>query len=60
MHRDSLGVPTNLVRAYAWFDLAARLGNTTAVTNRDEIARKIPKRYIEQAEALAADWANHR
>jgi len=49
-------VAINLVSAHKWFNLAAIRGNAEARRYRMEIARKMSKREIAEAQRRAREW----
>lgn len=48
-----LGVTQDLVRAYMWIDLAVAKGDRRAINRRDDIAKKMTKSQIAEAQKLA-------
>lgn len=48
------GVPQDYVQAYRWYTLALRRGATGLVEDRDELAKKMTRAQIAEAERLAA------
>jgi peptidoglycan hydrolase-like protein with peptidoglycan-binding domain len=60
MYRDGLGVRQDLIRAYMWFELAARGGQVTAAGLRDELAGRMQPWQIDEAKTMAAAWGPPR
>ncbi len=56
LYRDGLGVRQDSVRAYMWFELAARGGQNGAAELRNELAKGMQISQIEEAERMAALW----
>jgi peptidoglycan hydrolase-like protein with peptidoglycan-binding domain len=56
MYRDGLGVRQDSIRAYMWFELAARGGQSGAAELRNELAKRMQIAHIEEAERMAALW----
>ncbi len=56
--RYSVGnaVPTDLVSAHMWFNLAAMKGNREAIQLRQEVAASMSPAEIAQAQRAARDW----
>jgi peptidoglycan hydrolase-like protein with peptidoglycan-binding domain len=57
MYRDGLGVRKDLIRAYMWFDLAARRNQYGAAQLRDELARQMLPWQVDEARKMAAGWS---
>ena len=49
-------VPTDLVAAHKWFNLAAICGNKEAALHRHEIAAEMSANEIAAAQRAARDW----
>ena len=49
-------VPTDLVSAHKWFNLAAQKGHADAARMRREIAAEMSDSEIGQAQRAARDW----
>ena len=63
MYWNGKGVPQDKVQAHLWFNLAASQfseanssGRTSAVSNRDLVARDMSREEIAQAQKLAREW----
>ncbi|MEX2648578.1 MAG: peptidoglycan-binding protein [Alphaproteobacteria bacterium] len=56
MYRDGQGVPQDFVRAHQWLNLAAAVGQAEAATARDELAERMERGQIAEAQRLAATW----
>src|SRR4249920_3361519 len=56
MYASGRSVPTDLVTAHRWFNLAAMRGNAEAVRLRREIAAEMSDSEIGQAQRAARDW----
>lgn len=56
MYASDRTMPTDLVRAHQWFNLAAMLGWTQAAQLRREIAAEMSDAEIGQAQRAARDW----
>jgi TPR repeat protein len=54
MYAQGQGVPRDVVRAYAWFNLAAEAGNQRAAGNRSIAARQMTTTEFVEAQKLAA------
>ncbi|MDP6352608.1 MAG: tetratricopeptide repeat protein [Alphaproteobacteria bacterium] len=50
------GVPRDLVRAYAWYDLAATAGLTNAARARDMATRQMSESEVAAARKLSKTW----
>lgn len=50
------GISQDMVEAYKWLDLSAKLGNKSAITARDGLARVLSPQKIGEAQLRAADW----
>ena len=49
-------VPTDLVAAHKWFNLAAVSGNSEAAYYRQEVAREMTAAAIAEAQRAAREW----
>ena len=56
MYRDGQGVPQDFVRAHQWLNLAAASGDGEAASARDELAQRMERGQIAEAQRLAAGW----
>ena len=56
MYATGRSVPTNLISAHKWFNLAAMRGNQDAVRYRREIAAEMSEADIAEAQRAARDW----
>lgn len=56
MYLYGVGTGKNLVMAYAWFDLAASLGDADAAKFRDTAAAQLTVPQLREASALAEDY----
>jgi TPR repeat protein len=56
MHASGRSVPTDLVTAHKWFNLAAMKGSAEAVRLRREIATEMTDAEIGRAQRAARDW----
>jgi uncharacterized protein len=56
MHATGRSVPTDLVAAHKWFNIAALKGNKEAVRLRREIAAEMSDDQIAAAQRAARDW----
>jgi TPR repeat protein len=56
MYLKNQGVPQDFVQAHKWFNLSAVQGVQDAVTNRDEVARRMTAAQIAEAQRLAREW----
>jgi localization factor PodJL len=56
LHTRGMGVETDLVEAWKWFDIAARAGDTDAAQKRDTLASALNASQLEQARSAAAQW----
>ncbi len=56
MYASGRSVPTDLVLAHKWFNLAAMRGNGEASRLRREIAEEMSEREIAAAQRAARDW----
>jgi TPR repeat protein len=60
MYSTGRSVPTDLVSAHKWFNLAAMRGNSEAIRLRLEIAAEMSESEIATAQRAARDWINAR
>jgi uncharacterized protein len=56
MYSTGRSVPTDLVSAHKWFNLAAMRGNREAIRLRLEIAAEMSETEIAAAQRAARDW----
>jgi TPR repeat protein len=56
MYASGRSVPTDLVSAHKWFNLAAMRGNCEATRLRREIAEEMSAAEIAAAQRAARDW----
>jgi TPR repeat protein len=56
MYASGRSVPTDLVIAHKWFNIAAMKGNPEAVRLRREIAVEMSDAEIGRAQRAARDW----
>jgi TPR repeat protein len=56
MYSSGNSVPTDLVSAHKWFNIAATRGNREAVRLRQEIAAEMSEFEIAAAQRAARDW----
>jgi len=56
MYASGRSVPTDLVLAHKWFNLAAMRGNSDAVRLRREVADEMSDIEIAAAQRAARDW----
>jgi uncharacterized protein len=56
MYSTGRSVPTDLVSAHKWFNLAAMRGNRDAVRLRLEIAGEMTETEVAAAQRAARDW----
>lgn len=56
MYAAGRSVPTDLVAAHKWFNIAAMRGNAEAVRLRREIANEMSDAEIGMAQRAARDW----
>ena len=57
MYIDGRGVPSDGVRAYAWFNRANLDGHPNAARARDAIGNQLTSQQLAQAEALSKSFA---
>jgi TPR repeat protein len=58
MYSTGRSVPTDLVIAHKWFNIAAMRGNRDAIRLRLEIAAEMSVAEIAAAQRAARDWLN--
>lgn len=56
MYATGREVPTDLIVAHKFFNLAAMRGNSDAKRYRMELSREMDKRQIAEAQRLAREW----
>lgn len=56
MYSAGRSVPTDLISAHKWFNLAAMQGNKDAVRLRHEVAAEMSARETAAAQRAARDW----
>jgi localization factor PodJL len=56
MYAKGLGVAEDKVRAYMWYDLAARTGDKDAASDRDALGSGMTPDQVAEAKRLAAEW----
>jgi TPR repeat protein len=56
MYSSGRSVPTDLVTAHKWFNLAAMRGNAEAIRYRRELALEMSESEIAAAQRAARDW----
>ena len=56
MYSTGSSVPTDLVSAHKWFNIASMRGNTDAIRLRREIAADMTEEEIAVAQRAARDW----
>ena len=56
MYSSGRSVPTDLISAHKWFNLAAMRGNKEAVRYRLEVAAEMSEADIAAAQRAARDW----
>lgn len=59
LYSTGADVPTDLVSAHKWFNLAAMRGNKQAILLRREIAEQMSEGEIAAAQRAARDWLKH-
>jgi uncharacterized protein len=60
MYSTGNAVPTDMVTAHKWFNIAAMNGNKDAVRLRHEIAAEMSDAEIAAAQRAARDWLRTR
>lgn len=56
MCESGRGVPQDYVRAHMWFNLAASHGHSSASDKRADVATKMTREQIAEAQGLAQEW----
>jgi len=56
MYHKGQGVSEDKVRAYLYYDLAARAGDEDAGGERDRVASDMTPEQVEEAKKRAAEW----
>ena len=56
MYSTGRSVPTDLVCAHKWFNIAAVRGNREAIRLRQEIASEMSEHEVAAAQRAARDW----
>jgi hypothetical protein len=56
MYSTGRSVPTDLVSAHKWFNIAAMRGNAEAIRLRREVADDMSESEIAAAQRAARDW----
>jgi TPR repeat protein len=56
LERGVPGLPTNVVLAHMWYNLAAAQGSTEAAKFRDELALNMSREQVAEAQRLAQEW----
>jgi TPR repeat protein len=56
MYSTGRSVPTDLVSAHKWFNLAAMRGSSEAIRRRLELAAEMSDAEIAEAQRAARDW----
>lgn len=56
MYSTGRSVPTDLVSAHKWFNIAAMRGNQEAIRLRREVASEMSEIEIASAQRAARDW----
>lgn len=57
MYRDGQGVRRDDIRAYMWFELAARRGQFGAADLRDDLGQRMPEWQVAEARKMADGWS---
>jgi uncharacterized protein len=60
MYADGLGVEQDNVTAYMWYSLAAGQGEEKGVRHRDELAGKLTREELDEAETRIREWKTSR
>ena len=61
MYDNGQGVTQDYKSAHMWYNIAAANGNSDAVKNRDNAAKKMTPSQIEKAQDMAREWmAKHQ
>jgi hypothetical protein len=56
MYASGRSVPTDLIAAHKWFNLAAANGNCDAIARRRELAAEMSECDIAAAQKAAREW----
>jgi TPR repeat protein len=56
MYETGQGVPQDYVLAHMWFNLSAAQGNQAAALTRDDLANRMTRAQIVEAQKLAREW----
>lgn len=56
LERGVPGLPTNVLLAHMWYNLAAAQGSTDAARLRDELAASMSREQVAEAQRLAQEW----
>jgi len=51
-----LGVTIDNIRAYMWWDIAARCGHASSARYRENLSKKMDPSDIEKAQRLSQQW----
>lgn len=55
-HSIGRGVPTDMIAAHMWFNLAAAQGNPDAIRYRQEVAQEMSAAEVAEAQRQAREW----
>jgi hypothetical protein len=55
-YHEEKGVPKDMVKSYAWYNLAVANGFEWAADYRDIVAEQMTPEQIAEAQALSAKW----
>ena len=58
VYSNGEGVPQDYVSAHMWFNLAAATGHDDARKARENVAARMTREQIAEAQARAREWAN--
>ena len=56
MYDQGRGVPQDYVQAHKWLNLAVAAGDASALKVRDDLAGRMTREQIAEAQKLARDW----
>jgi uncharacterized protein len=56
MYGSGQGVKRDYIQAYKWLNICAAKGDAGCVTQRDQVAKKLKPRQVEEAQRLATDF----
>lgn len=56
LYATGKGANRDYITAYMWFNVAAISGHEPYIKGRDEVARKMNKKQIEEAQQLSSEW----